>query len=665
MFKKKFSTREAQSVGKGNAKTLRVEVLDVIGKDNGELFDLVIGKKIAVTKTKHQCGSSASAFVYSVNDVPFFISVDRLADEEQSLITDGRPHRYSIVPTVFFFLRLHQLLADKKEQWTHFVSDAGVAVTCFGPTSRFLLNGAHLMMPGIIHVRAKTTASAGDVALVYTHGVDVPYAVGFVTDNLVSQRDAGVGVYIVQCFRDNLWQEHANRFMVNYSLSSNAPLIPSQFGENEVAGEPSANPQPEEPAEAHGSECAEVESSAYEGKNRSADIVTLFEDEDAVLSFCLCEAVKQLSCSMLPLPLPQFTSIVVQSFPRDGVHTEPIQFKDTKYKRALSFFQQYPELLTITETGPGAYSVLSVNKFAAVMRQHAAKNKSFVETEHREACEKEARALQAKIIENGTAVFRQSVVSAGVFYAAPHNLDEDLVRLLLLGEDPTSPEDVHFPTLDQVTNGTAPECEPTPIDRDIFDELYTRKALMDNLKKYVQTHSLLVINTAGKGRLPNVRIDKVLSKLFSSEDYAPELPLDKVEVAMLRLFKTKCEIILQTVMEGSSLASENMVPKRICRSGGLPKVSVRVKRVKNNKVVTVVRNLDALGFDLNLLARQWRKQFSCSCSVVDPVTKKRNFKLNTDFPLEINLQGNLIAKVKAALLNEANLPPSVLVSREN
>jgi translation initiation factor 1 (eIF-1/SUI1) len=664
MFMRKYTTKEAQSVGKSNVKSLRSDVLGVIGEDNGELLDLIIGKKTAVTKSKYQCGPGASAFVYSVNEVPFFISLDRFSDEEQSLIERDRRGGYSVVPTVFFFLRLHQLLADEKDKWAHLVDETGVGVTCFGPTSRFLLSGAHLMMPGILKVHTKGALAAGDVALVYSNGVNVPYAVGFVTSNLVSHNESGVGVYIVQCFRDNLWQEYQNRFLANYGISSSASLIPAQFNENEVVGGDAGVPLSPASGEVQGGSSVSgeaVDSTAAAEGNSTAVANALFRDEESVLTFCLCEAIKQIPESTYPLPLPQFTSVVVRSFPRDGAHTESIQFKDTKHKRALPFFQQFPDLLTIAETSPGVHSVLSVNKAAAVMREHNAKYKKFVENEHREACEKETRAIQAKLLESGTAAFWQSIASTKVFYAAPLRLDEDIARVILLGDELSVPDNVRFPTLEQVVNGTVPNYEPTPIDPSVFDEQFTRKTLVDNLRKYIRAHSLLIVNTTANRELPKVKIDEFLSKLLSSREYAPELPLDKVVDSMLRLFQMKHEIVLRTVIEGSSLATDSLVPKRIVKSGALPTVSVWSERATGNRYVTIVRNLEAFGFDLPLLARHWKKLFSASCGVVDPATEMKNLKSGTKIPLEIHIQGSLVPKVEAALLNEANLPSSVIV----
>lgn len=669
MFKKKYTIKEAQSVGKSNVKSLRADVLAEIGKDNGDLFDLIVGKKDTVTKSKCQCGSGASAFVYFVNEVPFFISVDRMSQEEQSVISEERVSGFSVVPTIFFFLRLHQLLDDKKEQWMHLIGEAGAAVTCFGPTSRFLLSGAHLMMPGILKVQSSTPLVEGQLALIYVSGLNVPYAVGFVTRNLVLRKGVGVGVYVAHCFQDNLWQEHENRFLTNYSLSSQAALIPAQFGESEIQEETLNAPLPaevEEPANENND--AEINSESDENKHPDGSSATkaaeFFSDEDAVLTFCLCEAIRQLSRTDLPLPLPQFTSAVVRSYPRDGAHVSPIQFKDTKYKRALPFFQKFPDLLTIAEVSPGVHSVMSVNKSALVMREHKAKFTEFIETVHRDACENEARALQSKLLESGTAIFRQSIVSAGVFYVASRSLDDDLVRVLLLGDELNIPDGVRFPTLEQVMNGTVPKYEPLPIDDSVFDELYTRKALVDHLKKYIQAHSLLIVSTGGKGEMPKVKLDITLSKIFTSKCGASELPLNQAEEGMLRLFKVKHQVVLQTLVEGSALASENLVPKTILKSGNLPKVNVWAEKVTGNKFVTIVRNLESFGFDLNLLARQWKKQFSSSCSVVDPSVEMRNLKSGTKIPLEIHLQGSLAPKVEAALLNEANFPPSALVSKK-
>ncbi|CAJ1013562.1 Pre-PUA-like domain/Translation initiation factor SUI1, putative [Leishmania lindenbergi] len=663
MFKKKCTTKEAQSISKSDVKKLRADVVDVIGKNSAEKFDLVVRKKDTVTKRKYQCGSGSSVFVYSVNEVPFFISIDRLGKEEHNVITEARPFSFLIVPTIFFFLRLHQLLAEKGDEWTSVVNEVGVAIICRGPTSRFILSGAHLMMPGILSARKKTPVSVGDVALIYSLGVDVPYAIGIVTSSMAARQDTGVGVFVVQCFRDSLWQEFENRFITNYSLSSELFLIPSEFEEDEVR----------EKLSEMGVATTENENTNHHVFNNEVtegneapgvDYTDIFSDVDRVLKFCLCEAVKQVSCSLLPMPMQQFTSIVVHSYPRDGAHTSAIQFKDTKYKKALTFFQGFPDLLTVVETSPCVYCVTQVTKSADLMRQHNALYADFLSTVHMEGCRKEAQELQAKLLADGAGVFRQCIVSASVFYAAPRSLDDDLIRILLLGEELNIPRDSLFPTIEHATTGIVPIFEKAPIDDSVLQEIYTQKTLVDNLKNYIKAHNLLVVSDSEKGKLPRVKIDDVLSMMFTFKAYTSEMPLDQVKEGMLRLFRLKHEIVLQTVVEGASLASDNLIPKRLIKNGPLPKVNLWSEKSTNSKLITIVQNLESFGFDIELLADQWKKQFSTSCGVVDPSTKLKNLKPGTKIPFEIHLQGDLKQKVAAALLKEANLPPSQLICKK-
>ncbi|CBZ27046.1 conserved hypothetical protein [Leishmania mexicana MHOM/GT/2001/U1103] len=663
MFKRKCALKEAQSVGKSDVKKLRANVVSVIGIDNADKFDLVVGKKDMVTKRKYQCGLESSVFVYSVNEVPLFISIDRLGKEDKDAITQADSFSFLMVPTVFFFLRLHQLLAEKGEEWTSLVNEGIVTIVCRGPTSRFLLSGAHLMMPGILSTRKKTPVVVGDVALIYSVGVDVPYAVGIVTSNMTAKQDAGVGVFVVQCFHDNLWQEFENRFITNFSLSSQSLLIPSEFGEGEVC---ERLPEVDSATEENENTDDDVSSNeATEGKKTpGVDYADVFSDEDTMLNFCLCEAMKRVSHSLLPMPVSQFTSIVVASYPRDGAHTSAIQFKDTKYKKALAFFQRFPNLLTIAETSPGTHCVTQVNKSADVMRQHNMLYADFLSTMHREGCEKEVQALQAKLLAEGTGVFRQYIVSADVFYAAPRGLEDDLIRILLIGEELNIPRDTLFPTIEQVATGTVPVFQRTPIDDNVLRELYTRKTLVDNLKNYIKTHNLLVVNEVKKGELPSVKIDDTLSKMFTSKAYASEMPVNQVVEGMLSLFRLKHEIILQTIVEGSSLASGNLNPKRIIKNGPLPTVHLWSAKVTNKRFITVLQSLESFGFDLQILADQWKKEFCTSSCVVDPSTTMKNLKPGTKIPLEIHLQGKLDTKIAAALLNEAKFPPPQLVCKK-
>ncbi|CAJ1988778.1 Translation initiation factor SUI1 [Leishmania donovani] len=663
MFKKKCTSKESQTVGKGDVKKLRADVVSVIGKDNADKFDLVVGKKDTITKRKYRCGPGSSVFVYSVDEVPFFISIDRLGKEEQDVITQADSFRFLMIPTVFFFLRLHQLLAERGDEWASLVNEGVVATVCRGSTSRFLLRGAHLMMPGILSTRKKTPLVVGDVALIYSLGVDVPYAVGIVTSNMTAKQDAGVGVFVVQCFHDNLWQEFENRFITNCSLSSQLPLIPSEFGEDEVRERLLEVGSATKDNEKTDDEVSSNEAAEWK-ETPGVDYANVFSDEDTMLNFCLCEAVKRVSPSLLPMPVTQFTSIVVASYPRDGAHTSAIQFKDTKYKKALAFFHGFPDLLTIAETSPGTHSVTQINKSADVMRQHNALYVDFLSTMHRERCEKEAQALQAKLLAEGTGVFRQYIVSADVFYAAPRGLEDDLIRILLIGEGLNIPRDALFPTIEQVATGTVPVFPRTPIGDSVLQELYTRKTLVNNLKNYIKAHNLLIVNEAEKCKLPSVKIDDTLSMMLTSKAYAPEIPLDQVVQGMLSLFKLKHEIILQTVVEGSSLASGNLNPKRIIKNGPLPKVRLWSEKSTNNKFITVVQSLESFGFDLQMLADQWKKQFCTSSGVVDPSTKMKNLKSGTKIPLEIHLQGNFQVQVAAALLNEANFPSSQLVCKK-
>lgn len=705
MFRKKHTVKEVQALGKSDAKKLKAGLLAVFGDEFEDVVDAVWDKKASVSRRRWQFNPGVSAVLYLVNELALVISVDGLPADAADLVPKNA-HRDVLVPTVHFFLRARQFLHENPDRFRTFVAKVPLNVYCRGPTSRFLLSGAHLMIPGIVAADKTEIPPTGSLALVFSVGTDAPYAVGLTTARLTNNDSAGVGVYIINCFTDSLWQEFEAVFVascIDKSGQRVANPLPPEFQSNEVMehlpeGSDAAEPvdqisnrdtttscsapqettpaMDEEPVAAEVAEVCSDEAPAVAATVESEnaimnDYTGLFSEEDEVLKFAFFEAVKAVPKSMIPLPLTQFTAAVVNAYPRVNADSRAIDFKSTKYKHALTFLKLFEGVIEITEVSPGVHSITKIDKSSPLVRNHTRTFKEFLDMVQKPAKEVEARAAEMRLMEDKKTVFNQQIVSVESSYRPRRNsgMPDDVARITLEGniEAVVAHEtERKLPTLedvekDQKTMETAEDLPP--VDDEVYSTLYPRKTIADNLRSYVKARGLLVLpgpNNAGKSTIPSVKLQGALSS-YQAENGEEEIPLNKLEEIILkRHFSLITEIVIQTSVSGSATMSEFIPPRHLVKNGLPPHINVWTEKRSGNKIITIVKNLKALGFDLDGLCRAWRQRFSTSCKVVDPAAEMTNLKSGTTIPMEIHVQGDITGKLATVLTKELGIPTNLI-----
>ena len=93
----------------------------------------------------------------------------------------------------------------------------------------------------------------------------------------------------------------------------------------------------------------------------------------------------------------------------------------------------------------------------------------------------------------------------------------------------------------------------------------------------------------------------------------------------------------------------------VIRSGGLPTIHIEVLSRMGNKVVTVVRGLEAYGYECKEVARDFQKRFACSASV-SPVTGQPQLR-------EVVVQGNWADELRTHLVQSCLVPSNLVESK--
>jgi translation initiation factor 2D len=93
----------------------------------------------------------------------------------------------------------------------------------------------------------------------------------------------------------------------------------------------------------------------------------------------------------------------------------------------------------------------------------------------------------------------------------------------------------------------------------------------------------------------------------------------------------------------------------VIRSGGPPTIYIEVLSRMGNKVVTVVRGLEAYGYEGKEVARDFQKRFACSSSV-SPITGQPQLR-------EVVVQGNWVDELRTYLVHSCLVPSNLVESK--
>ncbi|RNF09934.1 translation initiation factor 2D [Trypanosoma conorhini] len=660
MFHKKHSIKEQVVVGKKESKKLRDGSAALLGNEHLDSLESFWKKNDAITRITWEFSTGGLAAFYVVNRIPLLFSVTSLPG-----VLDGMFPRkeLSVTPTLFFLLLLRN---HYKNEDMEMISVFGPKVWCRGATSQYILSGAHLMMPGIVGIGGENNKilQVGETVFICSIGTPCPYAIGLSTEGLVNGATSGKGVYVLHCYKDLLWDSYFAAF--NAFCGSLYPVLPSTFRDKEVvevamAGIKTVNEALEAKENQETTEIV-LDEALKDSESSKRDILIentlkMLEAQDGLLDFALCETVRALSQSMLPMPLTEFSPLLTSNYPRIPGLKMQIDFKRTTYKKLLPYLLTRTDLVVISEEKKGNHFITRINKSNELLRQHRRNYSEFLQTIHEPAKEEEALEAEQQVFRDGAkGEFKRRILSIETLYSPKNGGAMELIRMLCTGFYSAHLEQKSFGKSQPQTSSLLADNED---NNDFIDELYSRKHLCDNLRKYVKAKGLLKTEVDSNGP-PLVLLKDILSPITSESN--KWMRITEVEERVFEsMFAPVHQIAMETKQVVNGVATSISFVTKSTKRGKLPKILVFIEKRQGNKIVTIVRGLDAYGFDLASVAAQWKHQFSTLCTIYDPSKEMTKVKQGTKIPLELHLGGDWVAKLKVVLGDEFGLPQYTLI----
>ncbi|KAG8344180.1 hypothetical protein TRVL_04989 [Trypanosoma vivax] len=657
MFHKKYSVKDVTTVSAKEAKALREKVLSSVGKEQLSFAESIWKKGEPISRSIWQLSSGGSASIYFLKKIPLAFSTLCLPnDAKESLCISSD----LVFPTLFFILMMRDANNGKDIDFTSIFRNN---VFCRGPTSQFIVSGAHLMIPGIVNVSTldQENILKGDAVYIYSTGNRIPFAIGLATEELSRNAERGRGVYILHSYKDNLWEEYFKPFVsacacpksilpdtfqeasVNDCLSSPTPRM-TMLEEIHFANDSTLSVPPEE------------QNSIFLEKVVKSAFDTL-SNEEKLLDFALCETLRNFKTSSLPIPVGEFIPLLLGNFPRFPDIEMRIDFKKTKYKKALSYLSTRDDTLKISMEGKGCYFVVEVMKSSDLYRNHRHEYADFLRFIQDPM--KDQEVIESKRLLNcgvGKGILKSRIKSMESLYAPKTKCMLDLQRVVCTGLFPAT--DNISGSLMSEENDSGGQQVAYNVGNDFLGDVYSRKYLCNNLRKYISSKNLLRFNS-GKNSPPDVQVDTLLSVLV--KESTEQICITNLEELLIqKAFLPVHEITLETCQISNNVPSSNLVVSRLVKKGTLPKVSIHTEKRAGNKKVTVVKHLDAYGFELESIATLWKQQFSTFCTVFDPSKEMQKIKNGTKVVMEVHLGGEWLSKLKNVLETDLGFPQHII-----
>lgn len=627
MLSKKYADKGTHMVGKRELKKFKGLVSRIFGQEKESCMDDLFAQTRSISEKSliSGCGDKFSLFLF--DGIPLFVDVKTFkVDEDDFSIKDQGESLF--FPTLFFLLiyRKEFDILDHLEK-----NEIGSLMFCHGPISKFLISGANLMVPGIVD----TIRAQSRLCFIFSTGMRIPYAMGVLSNNFLSDHTSGVGAFILHCYKDPLWCAFEEPYNLRCAALCCDPL-PPEFSAKEVL---------EGITTAQSAENLDV--TPTEG------ICFSFSEEDKAM-FCFGETLKVVTPSMLPLKLSYFMSLFSPHFPRVDANAKPIEFKDTKYKKALTFLKSLG-CMTIEEKENGVHTITDIRYRGKLIREHEERYKVFLEKVQIPKTVNEAEELELTAMVSDTAVYSQKIHSVVYLYKPEKTMDRDLAYILLLGKERDNAS--LFPSLEEGPCKSVLNEFEAELDK-AFHSLYTKEELVANLNQYIRQKSLFDFSDSNPpDSCPFVRLEGPL-KVLSITDTAAKIT--DVRERCLSRFSLTLYINVQTSIEG--ICGTGAIPiKQVVRVGKTPEVFVSEVR-KRNHFVTRVTNLENLGFNLQFLCKRWRKHFSTWCAVAERI-KGSNPLPREASQYEIHLGGKFVSEIKKILNSELGIPVSLIQCR--
>lgn len=673
MLSKKYTVKGTHSLRKNDVTALKSAVQNLVG-DECSVISEIFEKKNKWSEQIWSLGLGMKVSLYLCEKVPFFVEIkDFLMNDEED-----ESREFLFFPTIFFFLKFREVFS--LESSNNFPQKMGSLLMCRGPTSRFLISGAHLMIPGILR---SSLNSSSRLAFIYSVGTPFPYAIGYMTKNLLAGNNNGIGAFILHCYKDCLWSGFYDAYVTDYALcaahGANCVALPTEFTEKEVF-ENLVSLQQSESHEIHQDPNAVSNPANVQNTDNLTSVIhendvsgeldlegqvvggvkelVSFSEEEKLM-FCFAETLKTVTPTMLPLKVSYFMALFTPNYPRITEDSKPVDFKNTSFKKALTFLQSL-EYLTIEETTKGVHSITRMMHRGRLLTEHEEKYRDFLDNVHTPFVERERLTMEQKALETDKVLYEQKLISVELVFKPDKKMNRNLAYVLLLGKEVD--DTALFPSLGDKPKVVVP---PPADDEELaaaFEKFYSRKQVSDHVDAYIKAKGLLVVDKENPRAVPHVRLDGALIPLLKTTS-SSLVPVNQIgQICLKTAFHVIHELIIQTNVKGiSDTGASSIPPKRIQKEGPLPIVEVLVEK-RGNKKVTVVKNLEAAGFTLKPLCSKWKLQYSTSCLVFDPddgVERKGGKK----HPKEIHIQGSFVLEMKNTMINELGFLPHMVVCR--
>jgi len=264
------------------------------------------------------------------------------------------------------------------------------------------------------------------------------------------------------------------------------------------------------------------------------------------------------------------------------------------------------------------------------------------------------------------------IASIDVVYRPQNGFHPMLQQVLLRGRIPS--EDGVWTAATEDTEEDEEEDDGNTLPSNVA----TGKTLRDHTRAYIASRQLLQVNPEQPQSKPEVRVDEVLRHLWDGQTAPYTIPIDELDKKILTRF---CPMHLiryapLTTSAGKGCGAKAPAPTTTClpsylreklRNGKPAMVHIYTEKRCGNKIVTIVRGLDALGFSLEAVSFGWRSQFATSVNIVDPMKEVHGapLKSGTKLRREIVLQGPFKTELEAHLSGALGVPKSLLSLTRN
>jgi len=489
------------------------------------------------------------------------------------------------------------------------------AIETWPVVSEKIIQGADLMLPGVIVPSSGLDFEQGEIRSVTVQGNPFPFAVG---EMACSSEDAqagalkGKGVIVFHTYLDQLWElggksvPDASSFLANRVVAMTEAPQPADSAakvDNDDDDDDDDNLAAATSAKLKVTPSSPAKGMAATGSS-PAPSASWMSDPNELVDRTFLQALGKVSDDDLPLPIDTFFKTIMQ--PCRPLGALPLDVASTRYKKMGKLFQQMKKkgLVKLEEVADGE-AISKVNRNCKELREHErwADENGF---------DVDASAVTAP--EPMPAVDAAKPLKVDVFeaYSMPSS---DAIKSVLFGCAPLDVRAKHSGTLVSGPNARA------------------------TLQAYCKRNDLI-----GADEL--VTPDKTLKDaLFSNTKKVGESYPERLSLADAWDF-----LVAHLIKHHVIVRSDGAEP--IVKKGAVKPVKITLEeRHAGRKHLTHVTNLERFGIDVGEFADLAQKRFSAACSI-QPVLGKEAEAAGL---MEVLIQGDCLKEVAEWLRQEYGL----------